>query len=412
METSTDHNFGKESFEKEFKSSFLIPAKDCKDDQRFVVFKAVCAMMNTEGGTVYIGIKDNGEIANGPYEGVSGDIKRLNNKHIKNADQFSRHIRNKIDDYFYEAKYVRGIVQVSEVEDVEEDVIRIQVEKADRVIFMHRYGNNERIAFRREGGASNVMSSSMIKQREQLLRKERAIIKESLKEDDMRSMIQEAIDKKRKLVLYSYSSSNSDSLENRTVEPIKLICDSRGLWAYEERTDDATPLRQFKLCRIKSICPLDEVWEHEESHKEPHVDAFEWSRVEKPSMHISLILGPSAKNRLVEDCPEANKYLTPCGVDQWILDTFVHGLEPVKRFCQEFKQSITVCVPDELKNELGLWGEEEDKETIEMAKTTEESIRVTDIRLSDRLKMAFAILMPKLSNRFNVSPSTNLIQVS
>lgn len=412
METSTDHNYGKESCEKEFKSSFLIPAKDCKDDQRFVVFKAVCAMMNTEGGTVYIGIKDNGEIAQSPYEGVSGDIKRLNNKHIKNADQYARHIRNRLDDYFYDAKYVRGIVQVSEVEGVEGEAIQIRVGKADQVVYMHRYGNNERIAFRREGGASNEMDASMIKQREHLLRKERAIIKESLKEDDMRSIIQFAIDNKRKLVLYSYSSSNSDSLENRTVEPIMFICDGRGLWAYEERTDDATPLRQFKLCRIKSICPLDEAWEHEESHKEPHIDAFEWSRAEKPSIHISIILGPSAKNRLVEDCPEANKYLATCGEDQWILDTLVHDLEPVKRFCQEFKQSITVYVPDELKKELGLLAVEEDKETIEAPKTTEETAKVADIRLSDRFKMAFAILMPKLSIRFNVSPSANLIQVS
>ena len=412
METSTAHNFGKESNEKEFKVSFLIPAKDCKDDQRFVVFKAVCAMLNTEGGSVYIGVRDNGDIVLSSYEGVNGDIRRLNNKHITNADQYARHIRNKIDDYFYDAKYVRGIVQVAEVEDVNGPVIRIHVGKADRVVFMHRYGNNERIAFRREGGASNEMDLSMVKQREQQLRKEKAIIKESLRTDDMRSIIQEAIDKKQKLVLYSYSSSNSDSIENRTVEPIEFICDGRGLWAYEERSDNATPLRQFKLCRLKSICPLDEGWEHEQFHKEPYVDAFEWSRAETPTIHISIILGPSAKNRLVEDCPEATKHLTTCGEDQWLLDTFVHGLEPVKRFCQEFKQSITVCVPDELKKELGLLEEVVAKDDVEMVKTPGEGTKSVDVSLTERIKMALVILMPKLSNRFNSFSSANLLQVS
>lgn len=421
MKTETYHNFGKESSEKEFKTSFLFSPKDCKDDQKFVVFKAVCAMMNTNGGEVFIGVRDNGEIARGPYEGVMGDMRKLK---INKADEYARYIRNRLDDYFYDAEYVRGIVQIAEVEYVEGSVIRISVCKADRVIYIHRCGNNERIACRREGAASNVMTRTMIDQRKKSLRKDKAIIMESLKDDEMHSIIQEAIDKKLKVALYSYCSSNSDSLVNRIVEPISFICDGRGIWAYEDRTDKKTPLRQFKLCRINNIELLNKQWEHEQLHRGVFVDAFEWSKPDKPSVHVTLILGPCAKNRLVEESPEAKKYLSSCGNDQWVFDADVHSLDPVKKFCLQFKDSITVYVPDELKKELGLIEKDENADskietvTEEKAGSEMEIVKEDDLDCKrettfdaleekdvvSRFKLAFSILMPRLTSRLGVSP--------
>ncbi|MBO4230583.1 MAG: WYL domain-containing protein [Bacteroidales bacterium] len=404
MSYSEKPTFGHESKKVEFKSSFLVPSKGCVEEQPFVVFKAVCAMLNTDGGVVYIGVRDSGEFANGTYYGVSGDIKRLNNKHITNADGFSRHIRNEIDCFFHNSEYVRGIVDAYE-DNEHDNVILITVGRANRMVYMHHRGNDhERIAFRREGAASNLMTSAMIKQREAELRKEKAMEKDSLHHDDIHTALQKAIDNKRKVVLYNYSSSNSDQVKDkRIIEPIEFICNGRGIWGYEERDDDREPLRQFKLCRIKNIKVLDEPCTHENEYKKAEVDAFEWSRWTKASIHIEIQLGPSARNQLVEDCPESQKYIKECGDQWWELDTYVHSLEPVKKFCQSFKDSINIIVPDELKRELGLIADENDVEIKEEIKEENEEPTSVFKAAMGILKKAFAEIraLKKISKKSN-----------
>ena len=56
-----------------------------------MVFKAVCAIANREGGVLYLGVKDDGSVAKGPHFGVRGDREKL---HITNNDALSRHINS------------------------------------------------------------------------------------------------------------------------------------------------------------------------------------------------------------------------------------------------------------------------------------------------------------------------------
>jgi len=187
------------------------------------------------------------------------------------------------------------------------------------------------------------------------------------KEIRFRECIKEAIDNKQKVMLYGYCSCNSDSKLNRTIEPIEFICDERSIWACEEKQDESVVLRQFKLSRVDNVEILEESWSHENIHCGAFVDSFGWARTTKPTIHITIFLGPSAKNHLVEMCPESRKYITPAGGGQWLLDTDVHDLAPVKRFCQEHMSTITVFVPDELKQALGIEEpsrEDELKETV------------------------------------------------
>lgn len=386
MSHANKANAGKELNNKEFKSSFVSTSKDSADEQQFVVFKAVCAMLNAEGGEVLIGVNNYGEPLQGEYSGVNGDMRRLK---IKDTDTYARYIRNRIDDYFYDAKYVRGIVCVQEAEEYD-NVIQIVVGKADRIVFMHRRGNNEHVAFRREGAASNPMDDAMINQRKSELRKEKAKIKEGLKIEEMRQLIQEAIDKKRKVTLHGYTSSNSNHKENRTVEPFEFICEGRSIWSYEEKNEDNDPLRQFRLDRIDYVEVLDEEISHQHLYKKPHVDAFEWTRATEPQIQITIMVGPAAKNYLVEECPTSKRDLTFNGDDQWMLATNVHSLQPVKRFCQQFMDTITVYAPDELKRELGLPVEEESKKDGDMTLT------IKSLSILTRLRMAAALLMPRL----------------
>ena len=387
--------YGHEGQNLEFKSSFYISAGNHEDDQQFVVFKAACAMMNTTGGDIYIGIDDKTKnVIIRPHYGVPGDIEKMHG--ILTNDAYARYINQRIGTYFFDAKFVRGLMFAEETDS--KYVVRISVKKADKVVFMHELKSTERLAFRREGASSRVMSKSMIAQREHELSEERAKNSTARKGETIRLRIQEAIERKKRIAIYGYSSSNSDSKTNRIVEPICFICEGRSIWAYEEAKEGSDPLRQFRLGRIENVEVLDEACTHEDCYKPACVDAFEWSRSTKPSIHITIMIGPSAKNRLVEECPCAVNYLTDNGDGQWLLDADVHNIAPVKRFCQEFKDSITVYAPEELKKALGLVEQVE----IQEARKMNENSGVEDKCIMERIKMAFAILMPRLSRKLNL----------
>lgn len=395
MSTTSKNNFGHEGQTVEFKTSFYISAGNHDKDQQFVVFRAACAMMNAEGGVIYIGVDDRGDVAVGPHYGIRGDIEKMSK--ICTNDAYARYINQRINTYFFDAKYVRGLMFAEETDS--KDVVRICVKKADKVVYIHEFNSTERLAFRREGASSPAMNKSMIAQRENELSEEKAKNSAARKLGTISLRIHEAIERKQKIAIYGYSSSNSDSKTNRIVEPISFICDGRSLWAYEEAKEGSDPLRQFRLGRIENVKVLDEACTHSDNYKPACVDAFEWSRSTNPSIHISILIGPSAKNRLVEDCPNAVNYLSENGADQWLLDADVHNISPVKRFCQEFKDSITVYAPEELKKALGIIEEiktdtNEEIETTQVQATEEKSFK-------ERVIMAFAILMPGLFKKLN-----------
>ena len=389
MNTMINQNFGHEGQTVEFKTSFYISAGNHDEDQQFVVFKAACAMMNADGGDIYIGVDDNGNIAVGPHYGVRGDIEKMSK--ICTNDAYARYINQRINTYFFDPKYVRGLMYAEETNS--KDVIHIRVKKADKVVYLHKLGSTERLAYRREGASSPTMNKSMIAQRENSLSTEKAQNSASKKEATIRLRIQEAIELKKKIAIYGYSSSNSDTKTDRIVEPISFICDGRSIWAYEEAKEHSDPLRQFKVGRIDNVKVLDESCNHENCYQTAFVDAFEWTRSTKPSIHITILIGPSAKNRLVEECPSAINHLADNGDGQWLFDADVHCLAPVKRFCQEFKDSITVYAPDELKKELGL---------VDDDIMAENGKSICGKSLKERIKMALAILMPNMFQKNNL----------
>lgn len=337
-------DYGHEGQNIEFKSSFVYPAKSNSKlahdhDQAFVVFKAACAMMNAEGGKIYIGIdNDTRQPIRDKSYGISADKKILSKK---DNDQYALYINNKIQKYFVEDKYVRGIMRAEETDDP--DVVVIVVKAADRVIFMQNKAG-EKFAFRREGGSSRIMDNSMIKQRKNELLKMRPE-----KKDLAAQIIQEAIENKKKIKIYNYKSSHSGKTDDRIVEPCALICDGRSVWCYEAANEGDDPMRQFKLSRMASVECLNEPWEHEDLHREAYVDAFEWSRDVEPTIHITVQLEPKAYNFLCEIVPVSKEFITDCGDSTWLLDCDVHSLEPVVDFCRACKDNIVVYGCDELK---------------------------------------------------------------
>ena len=117
-------------------------------------------MMNAEGGVIYIGVDDRGDVAVGPHYGIRGDIEKMSK--ICTNDAYARYINQRINTYFFDAKYVRGLMFAEETDS--KDVVRICVKKADKVVYIHEFNSTERLAFRREGASSPAMNKSMIAQ--------------------------------------------------------------------------------------------------------------------------------------------------------------------------------------------------------------------------------------------------------
>lgn len=67
--------FGHEGVEREFKSSaFIHPDKDTDEDQSVALARVIASFMNTDGGTLYIGVNDNGYLI-----GIQQDMKFVHN---------------------------------------------------------------------------------------------------------------------------------------------------------------------------------------------------------------------------------------------------------------------------------------------------------------------------------------------
>lgn len=67
--------FGHEGVEREFKSSaFIHPDKDTDEDQSMALARVIASFMNTDGGTLYIGVNDNGYLT-----GIQQDMRFVHN---------------------------------------------------------------------------------------------------------------------------------------------------------------------------------------------------------------------------------------------------------------------------------------------------------------------------------------------
>lgn len=92
MKTESPRYFGREDLHTEFKSSLVYPAggrlhPDLKA-QTHVILKEVCGFLNAEGGTLYLGVNDEGVAC-----GIEEDLPFFKNSSL---DAFDLHVRNHI----------------------------------------------------------------------------------------------------------------------------------------------------------------------------------------------------------------------------------------------------------------------------------------------------------------------------
>lgn len=327
LDEKDDEYLGMEDKVKEFKSSFVYPA-DKKDrmspnvkKQSMVVFKAVCAFLNSKvGGTLYLGVSDAGYVV-----GIDSDLAYLK----ANSDSYIRFIQDEAKKVFdksvldfldFDLKFDGRVVEVK-VRPFDDGVVCM-----DGVPYIRRYAESEPM---REDERARIASEKVASN-----------IRVKSKAEDL----ERAITEKKRAILRRFSSS--DSIEDRKVEPFKIVKGGRYVWCYD--IEDKC-CKQFGISKMAAVDVLQDPWTHEAEHKEENTDIFNWGGSKAFSIVLELDL--TAKNIIVEEYPLSEPLLKQVDKEgiRWRLSTDIYSCIAPGRFCIGLAEHITIIKGDELK---------------------------------------------------------------
>lgn len=344
-------DFGKEGQNVEFKSSLVTSCSN--KPQIWNICKAVCAFLNADGGTLYIGVDDYGraipKFRNGSLAGIHDDIRYLRDARRlpygkTTVDAYCLYTKFAIMNKFRECNDVSKFdsnVIVSETDN--DNVIRVEVRPSNFCIV-----TLEGIAYHRSGASSPEMDEQQIEQRMFELY---AVTPEV----HYRSLLQKAINEKRQVILYAYSSTSSSVISDRYIEPICFIRGGKAILSYDT---EKLAMRQFNLSRIGDIRILDNGWEYESEHQRIEADIFGWTDLGE-SFNICLDMKLAAMTFLIENHPNAKKELFRKMENGWYrLEANVHSLDPVRNFFLSFADLIEIrdtSASDELKENIAAY---------------------------------------------------------
>lgn len=157
---------------------------------------------------------------------------------------------------------------------------------------------------------SHIEGDSPVKER--LVRKMNAFydlkaLEQLRQNDDLTKvqLIRDSIDQEKQVTLIKYRSSNSNSIEDRTVEVFGFLPDYRAVWCYDIKSNSC---KQFKIARMQSVTLSSSAWRYKDKHQEPFTDVFRVSAM-KPLTTAELLLTLKAYNLLIEEYPLSSKYI-------------------------------------------------------------------------------------------------------
>ena len=146
----------------------------------------------------------------------------------------------------------------------------------------------------------------------------------------------EAIREKKKVILKSYESSNSNEVSDRFVEPFEFTTNCIDIWGYDLEKQEN---RVFKISRIGKVSVLNDGWSNEDQHQTSKTDCFRMSSFEQTP--VKLVLTLKAKNLLLEEYPLAQSDLKEDN-GKWILETMVSDMAGVGRFVMGLADEIKI----------------------------------------------------------------------
>lgn len=324
------YDFGKEDQYKEFKCTFFDGSYN-KNQQPFNICREICAFLNAAGGTIYIGVGDDGKALpmklNGRPYGVESDIK-LCGLSSGDRDVYCLSVKNKIRDILKKNNKIDKFINKLTVSPcrLHDNVVEISVPESKSIIFL------QGVAYQRSGSECLKMTQEQIDER-------RRELNSSSRIEEFKRLLRKAIHEKKQVILRSYRSLNSDTISDRYVEPINFTSDYTRIMCYDNRKND---IRQFVLSRINDVEILESDWINESQHRETDSDLFGWTE-QGNKYHISLDLHLSAYDYLREKNPYIKqKNFTRPTNEVWRLDTYVYSLYPVVLFFLDHAEAVTI----------------------------------------------------------------------
>ncbi|HOT13999.1 MAG TPA: WYL domain-containing protein [Bacteroidales bacterium] len=155
----------------------------------------------------------------------------------------------------------------------------------------------------------------------------------------------EAIEDKRCAVLKNYRSSNSNTVEDRQVEPYSFTTNYQQVWCFEPASKSS---KLFKVSRIGEVEVLANNWQNEKLHQLPQIDVFRISGhdyIGKAELKLNI----RAYNLLVEEYPLAEQYVNCQNHNSFIFSAPVCSYEGVGRFILGLYTDIQILGDEKLK---------------------------------------------------------------
>lgn len=328
LEDAAGPNLGVENSRTEFKTSFFFaPENSYEQIQEKNIFRDLCSFLNTrEGGTMYLGVNDNGGI-----NGLQNDLEHLEQKingNYTGLDGYVRYITDRAREYF--DLDVRIHFKIEPAYDGRVVVIKVEP-------YEHGVVEFEGVPYIRNNNESVKMSQTLRRQIEA-----KQITSNSEKSDKIVALT-EAIREERKVILHNYASSNSDDVRLRNVEPFAFLSGYAFVWCYDL---DDNKNKLFRLSRIGDVEITRNNWTQKLKHQKGKTDIFHFSG--DTPIPVKLQLDLMAKNLLLEEYPDAESELSPMGGNEWLLQTKVYQIVGIGRFYTGLANHITIIDAPEL----------------------------------------------------------------
>jgi len=173
----------------------------------------------------------------------------------------------------------------------------------------------------------------------------------SMQHAKVSSIIEEiahAISSEKQLLIRKYLSINSETVSNRTVEPIVLTEDYKYLIAFEVLSKKN---KTYNIERIQGAETLATKFKHKEEHEKLTLDAFGFAPNKDGKTHFyELELTLKAKTLLIEEYPKTSKYIEKVNKKKFKITIETNNPLPLNRFIAGLKNEITIIhAPETLK---------------------------------------------------------------
>ena len=154
-----------------------------------------------------------------------------------------------------------------------------------------------------------------------------------------------AIKTKKQAILKKYKSNNSNTVNDRLVEPFEFTNNYVSVWCYDISDNKC---KTFKTARIKEVNITETNFKNTPFHKKSITDAFRNSG--NKEIQVQLILSLRAKNLLEEEYPLSSKYITPNNNKTYKYAGWVTRYQGIGRFIMGLIEEIKIESPIELQD--------------------------------------------------------------